>query len=402
MAAPGEFFPMQFASAILSLKQQRLQADAQLTELKRSREVEEKAQASRDFWNRVHQQESLSLQRDSLAAQEARASADAESQKEANSARIQLTLKQMEAEREATKVKSLSDLATRGAAFIPTDGYAEYTKLRDSLAGSDDGRAFHEVPIPGKGLLVTRLQGSDALEQRKQLAEIEKLESERAVSDARVLRYQTQNALDIQKAQTLTGKLSIRDTLAVQNALSRAHEVANQKALEAENAGDPGLASRIRRDPWSAFPDDQKGVLSQWQVILSSSTSALQKGMILPENSDPRALEVAGVSAALDAAHMPQPGQAPRPAAQAAPASAPPAARVSGHVRGGGTDTFVVETQSGSRTYSDADVERLVSLIETNPDPNDPAVQHAISVLTAIASWTQSRAAGVSIFSRNE
>ena len=173
MAAPGEFFPQQFALGVLQLSQNIKQRNAEIGEMRRAR-------AERNFLDK----ERLALAargQEIQAAQSGKAAANdaATDQIRVKQADAQLAFDQRRAKIQDAGIvsKAVSDFQNQGAAFFPQFAMGEAGKL---FGGAD---TIHEKLIPGLGVLVTRVGSNTAPEYEKKVAEIQKIQSETALRE---------------------------------------------------------------------------------------------------------------------------------------------------------------------------------------------------------------------------
>lgn len=402
-------FPQEFAQSILALRQQRIQKDAELKELKRARQAQEQieqsrvaAQSSAAFWQAQNQSKAI-------AAQEEVGKAQAAAQEAAASARIQIESKRIEEERRQATVKALQDFAVRGFGFIPTEGYEEFVKLRGTFAGSTAGtgisaQSFHEVPVPGLGIYVTRFDGAQSQAYEQTQLALQKAQQELALMDARKKEVEVRTAAHQSKIDLLGSNITASEANFANTGLQQLNEIVKTAVTAATAAGDMTRVRQLSADPTLAFDETQKRLWEDYSAVSVAFTkNVLSKGASPPTRSNPDVLRAAGVFESMTAAPAPgtavqapiAPSQAPGPTNQTiAQPTAQTGLRVSGRVSvtpRGSTATagqFILEDRAtGQSRVIDSDTlrgfERTFREFQEGTRDRDQAVVEAAQVIQA-------------------
>lgn len=406
---PTSYFPTEFAQAILQLKQQRIQQQAELDEMRRSRQQQAEIEQSRIFWNRVAEQNRVEQAGEELEFRKQAFETEQVNLQKAAEQRIALEGRRLEENQEQLKFKALSDLATNGAAFIPTSGYSDYVKLRDSFQGADAGEAgtrFHEIPVPGQGIYVQRLDGEYAARVSKYDAETAKLQAEAAASQARANYYNNKNAIDLFKSQQSKGSLNARDAETISRLITDWQAEAHRKAAVLKAAGDP-RAEEILRDWRAAYRDDPTAtkIIEDNLALLAGYTQTLRENLPIPGTTNLQALRIAGLE---ESFLQTVSGQALPPMSIPGMVAPPPEVKVTGRVletphpsqraRQTAAATFIL---SSGKTVTLNDLERLNGILDDvaagRRSRDDPLVQEAYTVLSAISTYEQQNPSWVSL-----
>lgn len=415
---PSAFFPTEFAQSILSLKQKRIEQEAQLEEMRRARKSQEEIEKAR-----ASAQSVASFWQAHAAEKQAKvAEAAIEAEKEQFAADLQFKYDNLREARKAAQEKALNDLAIHGSAFIPAAATGEYTKLLNSLRKADDngeGSEFAEIPIPGMGLMVTRLDGENALEHQKLLADINKTLQSTAVDAARTRYYDARAAREEKRSQGLIDNISHSDGRTIQSAIQMMFDSAMRKAATlkvGKTADERKQAAMIEQDWRNAYKGtDDYDRIGQWQTILDRYLQSNTQVVDQLGRSNPEVLARSGYAESVADAHVfTQTGAAGatdvrrEPAspvsAQAAP-TAPGPTRVTGHVWGADVDEEKWILSDG-RVINPSDIKGAEDVIRSARDgdipTDDPAFLEAAALYRAIGTWQQKRAANISIYATDE